>query len=96
MAVIPVGYKDGFGVQKSNDAYRFMDILRYIYADVMALVRDNAVYVTINGKRCRLLGRISMFNIIADITDVAAEVGDAVRLDCNPILIDSAIAREYI
>ena len=29
---------------KSNDAYRFMDILRYIYADVMALVRDNAVY----------------------------------------------------
>ena len=96
VAVIPVGYKDGFGVQKSNDAYRFMDILRYIYADVMALVRDNAVYVTINGKRCRLLGRISMFNIIADITDVAAEVGDAVRLDCNPILIDSAIAREYI
>lgn len=96
IAVIPVGYKDGFGVQKSNDAFRFLDILRYIYADVMAFVRDNAIYVSVNGKRCRLLGRVSMFNVIADITDVEAEVGDPVRLECNPILIDSAIEREYI
>ena len=96
VAVVPVGYKDGFGVQKSNDAYRFLDILRYIYSDVMAFVRDNSTYVQVNGKRCRLLGRISMFNVIVDITDVEAEVGTAVRLECNPILIDSAIAREYI
>lgn len=96
VGVVPVGYKDGFGVQKSNDAYRFMDILRYIYSDVMAFVRDNSSYVQVNGKRCRLLGRISMFNVIVDITDVEAEVGTPVRLECNPILIDSAIAREYI
>lgn len=96
IAVIPVGYKDGFGLQKQNDAYRFMDILRYIYSDVTAFVRDNSVYVIINGKKCRLLGRISMFNVIADITDAEAEVGDAVRLECNPILIDSAVEREYI
>ncbi len=96
IAVIPVGYKDGFGVVKSNDAFRFKDILRYIYSDVRSLFRDNSIYVTINNKKCRLLGRVSMFNIIADITDIEAQVGDAVHLECNPILIDSAIEREYI
>ena len=96
IAVIPVGYKDGFGVVKSNDAFRFKDILRYIYSDIRSLFRDNSTYVTINNKKCRLLGRVSMFNIIADITNTDAQVGDAVYLECNPILIDSAVEREYI
>lgn len=96
IAVIPVGYKDGFGVQKSNDAFRFKDILRYIYADVRSLFRDNSIYVTVNGKKCRLIGRVSMFNVIVDITGIEAQVGDAVKFECNPILIDSAIEREYI
>lgn len=97
IAVIPVGYKDGFGVAKINDTFRFKDILRYTLSDLRALLKDNGIYVTINGKKCRLLGRISMFNIIADITELDdAEVGTPVRLECNPILIDSAIEREYI
>jgi len=97
IAVIPIGYKDGYGVQKVNDAFRFMDILRYTLHDIMALFKDNGIYVTIRGKRCRLLGRISMFNIIADVTDIAdIEVGDDVVLQCNPIMIDSGIEREYM
>lgn len=96
IAVIPVGYKDGFGVIKTNDTFRFKDILRYIYADLRSFFGSRSIYVTINDKKCRLLGRISMFNIIADITDVDANVGDSVYLECNPILIDSAIEREYI
>jgi len=97
IAVIPIGYKDGYGVQKVNDAFRFMDILRYAFHDIMALFKDNGIYVTIRGKRCRLLGRISMFNIIADVTDIDdAEVGDEVVLQCNPIMIDSGIEREYV
>lgn len=96
IAVIPVGYKDGFGIQKSNDAFRFKDILRYIYADVKLLFGKNTTYVTVGDKKCPLLGRVSMFNIIADITGTDAQVGDAVRLECNPILIDSSIEREYL
>lgn len=96
IAIIPVGYKDGFGIQKANDAFRFKDILRYIYTDIRALFKNNATYVTIKDKKCRILGRISMFNIIADISGVDANVGDAVYLECNPILIDSSVEREYI
>jgi len=93
IAIIPVGYKDGFGVEKSRDTFRFMDILRYIYGDVFSLGKK--LYVGINGKNVPIIGRISMYNIIADVTDVDAKPGDTVILECNPILIDSSIKREY-
>ncbi len=96
IGIIPVGYMDGFGVSKTNDTFRFSDILRYTLANVKSLFKDNAVYVHVNGKPCRVLGRISMFNIIADITDVEGDIGDRVVLQCNPILIDASVMREYI
>ncbi len=95
IGVVPIGYMDGFGVSKVNDTFRFSDIVRYTLNSIKALFRDNAVYVTVNGIRCRVLGRISMFNIIADITDTDAQAGDKVTLECNPILINPTVAREY-
>lgn len=96
IAVIPIGYKDGFGVAKVNDAYRFLDILRYVFHDMLLFFKDNHMYVEIEGKRCRLLGRISMFNVIADITGMDVAVGASVRAQCNPILIDSHVERVYV
>lgn len=96
IAVVPVGYMDGFGVAKKEDAFRFSDKLRYVYAAVTAFFKDNGIYVTVDGKKCRVLGRVSMFNIICDITDTSADVGSVVRLECNPILINPEIEREYI
>ncbi len=95
IAVIPLGYKDGFGVQKVADAFRLVDILRYIYHDFLALFKNNGIYAQINGHKCRLLGRISMFNVIADVTGIDVEVGSAASFACNPIMIDSGVAREY-
>lgn len=94
IAVIPLGYMDGFGVQKVNDTFRFVDILRYMYHDFLSLFR-RGMTVEIGNHKCRVLGRISMFNIIADVTGIEAEVGNVVRAPCNPIMIDSSIAREY-
>jgi len=94
IAVVPVGYKDGFGVEKSKDTFRFIDILRYVYEDLKNLGRR--LYVTVNGKQARIIGRISMYNIIIDITGIDAKIGDIVTLECNPILIESTISRKYI
>lgn len=96
IGIIPVGYMDGFGVVKANDTFRFSDILRYTIANIKSLFRDNAVYVRVNGKPCRILGRISMFNIVVDITDINGDIGDKVVLQCNPILINASVMREYI
>ena len=96
IAVIPIGYMDGFGVIKANDAFRTSDKIRYVYHAVKAFFKDNRTYVKIDGKQCPVLGRISMFNIIADITGTDAAAGSEVILDCNPILINPEIEREYI
>jgi len=94
IGIVPVGYKDGFGVEKVKDTFRFMDILRYVYHDIKSFHKK--IYVEINGKKAAVLGRISMYNIIVDITDLDANIGDQVILDVNPLLIESSINREYI
>ncbi len=93
-AVIPVGYKDGYGVQKSNDVFRFKDILRYMFADFKMWKKK--IWVEINGKKYPVIGRISMHNIVVDVTDADVKVGDMATLECNPILIKSEIERLYI
>lgn len=93
-AVIPVGYKDGYGVQKSNDTFRFMDILRYMFADFRTWKKK--IYVEINNKKYSIIGRISMHNIVVDVTDADVQVGDIATMECNPILIKSEIERLYI
>jgi alanine racemase len=94
IGVVQVGYKDGFGVEKSKDTFRFMDILRYIYGDMRSF--HKRLFATVHGQVVPLIGRVSMYNIVLDLTDVKAEIGDTVTLECNPILIDSSIKREYI
>lgn len=93
-AVVPVGYKDGYGVEKSKDIFRFTDILRYVYSDLKSFRKK--IYVEINGKNYPVIGRISMHNIVVDITGADVKQGDKVYLECNPILLKSEIKRIYI
>lgn len=95
IAVIPVGYKDGYGVKKIDDTFRLIDVLRYIYHSVILLFEKKAIYIKIDDKRVPLLGRIGMYNIVSDITDLDITADSKVELDCNPIFIDSSIKREY-
>ncbi len=95
IAVVPVGYMDGFGVIKANDTFRFLDCVRYAINDMLSLIKDKKVYARINGKKCPILGRVSMFNVVVDITDITAYTGDKVSFEINPILIDKSIKREY-
>ena len=95
IAVIPVGYMDGFGVVKANDTYRIFDCIRYIYHDIRAIISDMKVYVEINGRKFPVLGRVSMFNIVVDVTGANVYPGDIVKANCNPILINANVKREY-
>jgi alanine racemase len=95
-AVVPVGYKDGFGIEKSKDIFRFIDVLRYLYHDVKLFLGSKYLTVKVNGKIARILGRVSMYNIVIDVTDMDADIGDEVVMEANPLLIESSIQREYI
>lgn len=93
VAIIPVGYKDGFMTEKSNDTFRIRDILRMVYNLLRSLGKK--FYVNINGENVNLVGRVGMYNIVVDITGKDVKVGDTVILNINPLLINSNIPKEY-
>lgn len=89
-AVIGIGYKDGFFTTKQNDAYRLIDVLRYMYTDFRSIGKKQYLY---QGKY-EILGRVGMYCAIVR-NDGSLHTGDIVKVDCNPLFIDSAISREY-
>ena len=88
-----MGYKDGFGVEKSNDTFRLMDILRYLYHDLRSL--GKTLQVQVDGKPARIIGRVSMYNIVLDVTGMDIHAGADVILPANPILVSRDIPRIY-
>lgn len=93
-AVIPIGYKDGYGVEKVKDTFRFIDVLRYMFGDFKSVGKK--LYVSLGGRQCPVIGRVSMHNIVVDITGADVRIGDIATLDCNPILIKTEIKRVYM
>ncbi|MBQ2896875.1 MAG: alanine racemase, partial [Clostridia bacterium] len=90
-AIVPVGYYNGFATEKSNDTFRLRDILRYILKDLFPKKR----YAQINGEKYEIIGRVATLNIIVDITGSDVKPGDVVRLNANPILLDSGTEKIY-
>ncbi len=100
VAIIPCGYCDGFNVKEQRDMFRKIDKLRYIVRDIKDSFKDKSLYVEISSKtgekKCKVLGRVGMYHITCDITGKNIEIGDEVKLDVNPLFVNSTIRREYI
>ncbi len=104
IALVPVGYADGYNVREQRDMFRKIDRLRYIVRDIKDAFKDKSLYVNILCKdspekkyqRCKVLGRIGMYHISVDVTRKDVQVGSEVKLDVSPMFVDSSIRREYI
>ena len=104
VAIIPCGYKDGYNVREQKDMFRTIDKIRYIVRDIKDSFKDKSLYVEILSKnekneeykKCKVLGRIGMYNVVCDITGKNIKIGDEVKLDVNPMFVDSSLRREYI
>ncbi|MDD6024926.1 MAG: alanine racemase [Oscillospiraceae bacterium] len=86
IAVCSVGYYNGFGAEKGADIFRFRDCVRGGLSYVKAFLKRKAYYVSVNGKRARVLGHIGMVQTICDVTDIPCEIGDPIRIEINPLL----------
>lgn len=95
IAIIPCGYADGFNVKVDRDMFRFVDKLRYVVRDIKDVFKNKKIYVTINGEKCEVLGRLGMFHVSVDITGKSIKLGDEVRFEVSPMLVDSNISRDY-
>ena len=87
IAVLSIGYFNGFGVDRGFDLWRLQDCIRGVARYVKAFLKKKALYVTVNGKACRVLGHVGMVNMVIDVTDCDCRVGDMAHVNINPLLI---------
>ncbi len=95
IAIIPVGYADGYCLEKAPDTYRFVDVLRRTASNLRRFICRRRMYVTINGKRARVIGHVGMLHTVADVSGTKVKAGDRVLMEVNPILVPANIERIY-
>ncbi len=95
VAVIPLGYADGFTISRERDLFRFRDKLRYILSDVKLLLKRKKLYVTINGKKAPVLGHVGMVHTTVDVTDIPCECGDDAIFEISPLYAGEILERIY-
>lgn len=95
IAIIPCGYSDGVNVKVYKDMFRTIDKIRYIVHEVKCLFKKQALYVKINQKECKILGRVGMCHLTVDVTGKDIKINDKAEIEINPIYVKSDIKRTY-
>ena len=88
LAVLPVGYADGFTVAPAsvNSGWR----------GLKNLLRPAPVTVAIRGKRAPVVGRVAMQICTVDVTGIAdVSVGDVVTVPARRITASARLPRVY-
>ena len=95
VAIIPCGYMDGVNIHAGRDMFRGIDKIRYIVRDIKDALKKQQLFVTINDKKCPILGRVGTYHVTVDITGKNVKIGDEVIFNANLKHIDSSIRREW-
>lgn len=95
VAIIPCGYMDGVNINTGRDMFRGIDKIRYIVRDIKDALKKQQLFVTINNKKCPILGRVGTYHVTVDITGKNVKIGDEVIFNANLKHIDSSIRREW-
>lgn len=93
IAVVPVGSAYGVGLSRVSGKAGWLEWLRTVKNAVLS---RPSLTAKIGGKVCPVLGMLGVNTAMIDVTAVQCEIGDEVRFDVNPMMVDSEIPREYI
>ena len=96
IAIAQIGYIDGLNSGKYNDTFKFIDKIRILKNSLIDIIKDKHIFYMIDGKKCKVLGKIGMNHVILDITNKDVKIGDEVEIDISPLSVNSKIRREYI
>ena len=96
IAIIQVGYMDGFNITVRNDMFRFVDKLRVLSHSIKAFFNKDSFTVKIYNKKYNIIGKVGMYHIAIDINGTDIKVNDEVYIDVNPLDVNAKIRREYI
>lgn len=95
VAVCCAGSAHGMLVKKENDAFRPVDVLRYLRRDARLLWKDGRSKVLVNGQSTWVVGRVALTHTMVDVTNIACRPGDVVTLPANPIYVPQSVERVY-
>ena len=87
IAVLPVGWYHGFTNEYGHDIFRFRDNLRAALSAVKRMIFKKKIYVSINGKKCPVLGHVGMLHTVCDVSKVNCQLGDKAILEINPLQV---------
>ena len=96
IAIVPVGYKDGYNVSSKMDMFRTIDNVRILYNNIKDSFKKKYLYVKINEKRYRIVGTVGTYHVAIDITGSNIKLGETAYFDVSPLNVDSKLRREYI
>ena len=96
IAVIPIGSADGFMVEKTRTAFRFLDSLRMAASVMKRFFSGRKTYVLVNGKRAPVLGHVGVSHTTVDVTDIECGPGAKVLLDAAPMFVPPTVSRTYV
>ena len=86
VAVLPVGYQNGFGVERPRPAGLLGTLGRWR--------RGRRLYVRVNGQRARVIGSVGVSETLVDVTDLKCSAGDVVSFDLDPMYARGCV-RQY-
>ena len=95
VAIIPTGYAEGYHMRLENDMLSTTNKLRDVVQAIKRLFKDTKLYVEINNKKYAILGRIGMYHLTVDITGENLKIGEKVKMNANPLYVDSSVRRLY-
>ncbi len=88
LAVLPVGYADGFTVVPASVASGWRGLKNWL--------RPAPITVTVRGRRAPVIGRVAMQICTADVTDIPdVSVGDVVTVPARRITAGARLPRLY-
>ena len=87
---------DGVMVEKARDTFRFRDTLRYCLSDCAKWFRRKRFYVTVNGRRVRMLGHVGLNHTTVDVTEIECQPGAKAVFEVSPMFVPAEIPRRYI
>lgn len=86
VAILPVGYQNGLGVERPRESGLLAAIRRWR--------REQGRTVRIAGQRAKLIGAVGAAETILDVTELKCSAGDIAQFDLDPMYANGFI-REY-
>lgn len=95
VAVLPVGYTDGFSLSRGSMPKSLTELLSEIFKLLLGYLGRKPVFVAISETHARIIGKICMTSCMVDVTGIKVSIGDKVRLTVSPIFASPHLKREF-